>query len=417
MSPNGNMIAATRVGAKEQGAERRLQDLLRRIAGNRAGVFAVYVHLARATAQSSPQTRRRLIQTFESLAERREASVFLLANRDLVLICRDVPVPEIDLALNKMSECAGELGPRHGIDRPGGRDEGPAKWYDLSAGDEFQRFCEFIRNLGTKELPRSAGIFSQPLGRGDQPLDAEKLATIGRKLHEIHISDLIRQQTALEIHRSGTASPLFRETYFAINDLLARLAPDVDVLSDACLFRHFTQSLDRRLMASLARRSKFVDGEVPLSINLNVSTIATREFQKFKVAHDRDAGRMVVEIQLVDVLTDIDAYRKARDVLHAQGYNVLIDGLGPLTPRYLNIRALEADFIKIWWSSDVVGRCRNEQTDAVRNILDAAGRAKVILARTDSEQAVKWALSLGIHRFQGYFIDRLAVAMGMRPAT
>ena len=35
----------------------------------------------------------------------------------------------------------------------------------------------------------------------------------------------------------------------------------------------------------------------------------------------------------------------------------------------------------------------------------------MILARADSEDAIKWALGLGIQRFQGHFIDRVVDAM------
>lgn len=400
-------------GGKDTG--RRILDLLRRVAANRAGLFAVHLHVSDA-ATSFAQSRRRVTRPLEALTERYEASLFPLSNQDVVLICRDVPVEEVDAAIYKA--CAhGSRGSAPERSAPLHSDDAQTRWYDLSPSAGFQRFCADVQALAASIATPSASAAAARSGPApDQPLDPTTLATLGRKLQDIRISDLIRQQTALEIHGSGSATPLFRETYVAIGALLARLAPHVGALPNSWLFRHLTESLDRRMMESVAEGG-LAAGDVPLSINLNVSTIASKAFQRFHLSHVQGDRSMLVEIQLVDVLADTEAYRDARDRLRAQGYKVLIDGLNPLTPRFLNIGAIDADFFKIWWSPDALGRLERERTQAVTRLVEAAGRDKVLLARTDSEQAVRWALGLGIHRFQGYFIDRIARAMRLEPAA
>jgi hypothetical protein len=50
--------------------------------------------------------------------------------------------------------------------------------------------------------------------------------------------------------------------------------------------------------------------------------------------------------------------------------------------------------------------------DEVREVIAAAGKDTMILGRVDSEKAVKWGLSLGVSRFQGFFIDKLVQVIG-----
>jgi isocitrate lyase len=40
-------------------------------------------------------------------------------------------------------------------------------------------------------------------------------------------------------------------------------------------------------------------------------------------------------------------------------------------------------------------------------MIEEIGADSIILARTDSEAAITWALKHGIRRFQGFFIDHL----------
>lgn len=394
-------------------AGRRILDLLRRVAANRAGLFAVHLRVPGAGA-SLAQPRRTVTRPLEALTERHEASLHCLSDRDVVLVCRDVPVEEVDAAIYKACATASS-GPAPERSASLSGDAASARWYDLARSADFQRFCTDVQALVASTAAPSSPAEARARTEADQPLDPATLAVLGRKLQDIRIADLIRQQTALEIHASGSATPLFRETYVAIGALLARLAPHIGAAPDSWLFRHLTESLDLRMMESVAAGG-LAAGDVPLSINLNVSTIASKAFKRFHLSHAQSDRSMLVEIQLVDVLADTDAYRDARDGLRAQGYKVLIDGLNPLTPRFLNIGAIDADYFKIWWTPDCLRRLERDRAHAVARLVEAAGRDKVLLARTDSEQAVRWALGLGIQRFQGYFIDRIARAMGLEPA-
>jgi EAL domain-containing protein (putative c-di-GMP-specific phosphodiesterase class I) len=150
---------------------------------------------------------------------------------------------------------------------------------------------------------------------------------------------------------------------------------------------------------------------VPISLNLNVRTVTAREFQGFHLSLGNTAAKMLIEIHVVDILADTREFAHARDLLRDLGYRVLIDGVSPLMPRHVNLEPLAPDLVKIWWSPAVLSAISDDHEQHLRELVAARGPENVILARTDSEQAVHWALPLGIRRFQGFFVDQLASAL------
>ena len=111
-------------------------------------------------------------------------------------------------------------------------------------------------------------------------------------------------------------------------------------------------------------------------------------------------------IVLARVRTQLEL-KQARDWLRDRGYRVLIDGLNPMSLQYYNPGLLNADYYKVAWTNsfmDVESAQEHAETGA---LVDRIGAERFILGRTDSEAAVRWALTLGVRRFQGFFIDLL----------
>ena len=117
---------------------------------------------------------------------------------------------------------------------------------------------------------------------------------------------------------------------------------------------------------------------------------------------------MVIEMQVIDVFADPKTFGYARDFLQDRGYRVLIDGLDPQSLQFFDPTILQSDFLKIGWSADLQGDNAEGHIEEIKAITDHVGKDSLILARVDTEKAVKWGLSIGISRFQGFFIDRLA---------
>ncbi len=145
----------------------------------------------------------------------------------------------------------------------------------------------------------------------------------------------------------------------------------------------------------------------PVSLNLNIATVLSRDFQQFNRHVGDSAAKVFVEMQIIDIFSDMNSFTYARDTLQQQGYRVVVDGLNPIALQFFNPSLLKTDFIKISWGPEFLNDGEDSRLAELREVIVEAGKDSVILSRVDSEKAVKWGLSIGISRFQGYFIDKL----------
>ena len=172
------------------------------------------------------------------------------------------------------------------------------------------------------------------------------------------------------------------------------------------MFQYLTETLDKRVLAVLANRD--IEGLAnPVSLNLNVGTILSRDFQKFHKAVGKNASKVVVEMQTIHIFSDMNTYGYARDTLQEMGYRVLVDGLSLLGLQFFEPGLLQSDFVKINWDQEFEGEANAGRLAQMREVVAATGKDSVILSRVDTEEAVKWGLRVGVSRFQGFFIDDL----------
>ncbi|MBC8239030.1 MAG: EAL domain-containing protein [Alphaproteobacteria bacterium] len=201
-----------------------------------------------------------------------------------------------------------------------------------------------------------------------------------------------------------------------MSELKARVAPNVNLFGSPWLFQYLTETLDRRMLSVISRRDLAATPD-NLSLNLNIATVMSREFQQFHEQIEAYTDRFIIEIQVIDIFSDMNAFKYARDLLRERGYRVLVDGLNPLAIHFFDPTLLQTDFLKISWGPEFVGDEKKEKIEEMRNIIRHAGTDGVILSRVDSQDAVQWGATLGISRFQGYFIDKLVAAMRAQKAA
>ncbi|HEC14155.1 MAG TPA: EAL domain-containing protein [Rhodospirillales bacterium] len=411
MADNADVAATP--GAEPPGEEGLLLDYLRRIGADRKDMFAVFLHLSGLRAGNKKSHFIDIAaHSFDDVVNNNDATLFSMNSADQVLICRDVPINKVDPVIEKIrglfSEDPLTLG------ESGSLDDRFTTWYDLSNPEDY-RACqaavtawaeeEEARKRREKESRNTMGAAMSGV-----PLNPTNLSEIGQRLQGVRVSDLIQQQSVIEINPQAKGKVLFREYFVSMSALQQRLSPDVNILGNIWLFQYMTETIDRRVLAVLSKRD-FASLPHAISINLNIRTVLAREFQSFHQNVRQYADKVVIEFQMIDIFSDLDAFTSARDTLQEQGYRVLIDGLNPLSLQYFDPGLLDTDFIKINWGvefvGEVSGRRMTEMHDAVKN----TGRSRVILARIEDEAAVKWGLSLGINRFQGRYIDTIVAAM------
>lgn len=396
----------------EQKEEDILLTHLERIGHDRSGYYAVHIHMSQLrVGNRKPHFITIASRAFENLVSNHEVNLFRLANADFVLVCRDVPLEDVDPTLYRVRALFSE--DPLTVGEEGSIDDRFSTWYDISRDGDFKSLRNAIATVKDEEEKRAKELAAlQNTGKmmGGEDLDPSRLSAIGKRLMEISIADLIRHQTAVVILPGADGKLLFREYYITMPGLQRRLAPGINLLGNPWLFQYLTEILDQRTMAEISRQ-RIWDYPGPISINLNISSVMGRDFQNFNRSAEDFSNKIIIEFQMIDIFSDIKAYTSARDMLQSRGYRVLIDGLNPLSFQFFDPGLLEADFIKINWAQEFLGDITPDRLDDMRHVVDIAGKDKIILARVDSEEAIQWALNLEITRFQGLYVDLLVEQM------
>ncbi len=397
---------------EDQKEEDLLLTHLQRIGEDRSGYYAVHIHLSRLRAGNrKPHFINIAARTFENFLSNRAANLFRFSNSDLVLVCRDVPLDDVDPTLYKVRGLFSE--DPLSVGDEGSIDDRFSTWYDLSRDVDYSAFTAAVAAVKAEEEKRAkerTALQGNGQVMGGEDIDPSRLLAIGQRLREISIADLIHRQTAVVILPDADGELLFREHYITMPGLQKRLAPGVNLFGNPWLFQYLTEILDTRIMVEIARQ-RIGDDSDPISVNLNISTVMGRDFQNFNREVGDFSKKIVVEFQLIDIFSDIKAYKTARDMLKERDYRVLIDGLNPLSLQFFNPGLLDADFVKVNWSREFIGDIPAERIGDMQNVVENAGKDRIILARVDSEDAIQWALNLGITRFQGSYVDLLVEQM------
>ena len=401
--------AATMLVDESPNEEGVLLDAVRRIEPDPKGYFGIHIHLS-ALRQQYRQDRyiRIAVRSFDALTFNHDATLYVLTNSDVVLFCHDVPVEELDQPLARVRTLFSEDPLTFGEE--GTLDDRFTTWYDLSQPADHVTFVALVEDMVDKAGPARQRGADAGRAMAGEPLSPTNLTAINERLQRTHIADLIRQQSAVVIDPGARGDVLFREHYVSMIDLQRRLCPDVNLFGNTWLFQYLTETVDRRLL-SVMSQPDYAPAEDAISLNLNVSTVVSTAFQNFHEKARERADKIVIELQTVDIFADMAAYVQARDWLRGQGYRVLIDGLNPLSLQFFDPSHLHADFVKIIWTPEFLGGIDEQRMSEMQDVVRDAGKEKVILVRVDSEEAVVWALNLGIRRFQGHYIDRLVDAM------
>ena len=390
-----------------KGRERQLLDHLRRVDADPAGYYAVHLHLSLLKPSNrQPHFLRIAGRSLEGLAAAQEVVVFQIFNGDFVLLCHDVDVDDIDPTVYKVRALFSEDPLTSGAE--GSMEDRFATWYDMSSPADLAAFIAIANQMATdaalaekKGAPVAGGIGT--------PINAESLTRINEKLMGVNIGDLIRQQPAIFIEGGGHGGLLFREFTVYMAALQDRIADGTSIFTSPWLFQFITEGVDRRMLTLMCKRD-FSTLKAPISLNLNISTVMGRDFQRFNGIVNGNAEKVVVEFQLIDIFADVNLYIQARDQLQKNGYRVVIDGVTPIALQFFDPADLKADYVKINWGTEFLNDSDAQHIE-LRDVVDAVGRDRIILSRTDSEDAVKWALGLGVTRFQGRFVDTIADAM------
>ncbi|MGB0681165.1 MAG: hypothetical protein ACPGOV_00565 [Magnetovibrionaceae bacterium] len=400
--------------------EALLIEHLNRMADMRSNVFVVQVNLSQLRASNKqPQFLRIASRAFETIANNYDATVFSMTDADLILICREVPIDEVDNAIYKIRALFSE-DPLTAAEE-GSLEDAFSTWYDVGEDEDWQLFNsvaqDYLQRVAQRSKPGAKGMAAKkpeaPKEDARPGISPSNLAEINKKLKDTRIGDLIHQQPAVRVRTLQKGEVMFWEYFVSMAELSRRIAPELNLFGNRWLFQYLTETLDKRMLAIVAKRGPAALDEA-ISLNLNVGIIQSQDFQNFHRALSSATDKIVIELQFIDVFADYSTFEYTRDSLQDRGYRVLVDGLNPLTLQYFDPSHLKADYVKIAWGQEFMGDVPEDRVVEMRDVVEHTGREKVILSRVDSEAAVRWGIGLGISRFQGRFVDKLMEAINAK---
>ncbi|MGE5548334.1 MAG: hypothetical protein ACM33T_15620 [Solirubrobacterales bacterium] len=396
---------ATAFGGKQQEVvtpESLLFDAAERVGRIREGRLALHLHLSRLLPANREESKVRIaFRIFEQMVDMYRGQMFLLTNSDIVLICKDARLADLDAIVYKLRALFSK-DPLTYTESADGQDRF-VTYYDLeSEYDPFFQLC------GQLVLDAKKRIADQRTAPQIQPLDARNLSNVLERIGATDIAGVVRRQPCVRITDKMTAEVVFQEFFMSIADLQKALAPDVNILANRWLFQHLSQVLDMRVLAVL-QEAGFRKLPAAFSLNLNMATIETPAFQQFEAAIRGRAG-LVVEFQLIDIFNNLEGFFRARDLLKSKGHVTVLDGMSPIALQFMDAELYETDFVKVNWSPDMAD---DVQTGELQQALGPVGFEHVILARCDSETSISWGLAQGIRHFQGRYLDSMVGAVTM----
>ncbi|HLT78758.1 MAG TPA: hypothetical protein VKZ87_15350 [Ferrovibrio sp.] len=352
-----------------------------------------------------------VVHAIRSLMSKYEGTFYTLHDYSIVLFARlserffdqtfEKLVLEIDDVLTRNNIAIG-LTPEEA--------ENAVRWYRFdSQFEELQELMDTIQQRyrtfseRRKRLLAKAGTAA---GQGEGvPLTPGALQQIDDILKKADVSTFMKRQPVALCFGNQPPKPIFHEIFVGVNELRQAIAPNVNLRGARSLFHHLTRTLDTRVFRAL------LDGYVtrssgPFSINVNVSTVLSDTFRDFdsRIGNIVKKEQIIIELQRYDVFWDYSEYLLACEFLHNSGYRILIDGITPDLLQMFGRAELRADFIKLFFFKDRIDDWTDKELASRVAEIDAN---RIIMARCESEEALKAGMAAGIRLFQGWHIDNM----------
>lgn len=376
--------------------ESLLLDTAERIGRVRQGYTAMHLHLSRLRPQNQRESHRRIaLRMFDHLVNTYRSQLFPLSNGDIVVIGKDIRFEDYDQLIYKLRA----LFSKDPLVFTDTSDDSEKFATVYAMESEFGKFIGTIRELFNDSEERK----HQPKPQLPRPMTPQILEEVQQRVRQTDMGPLVRRQAVVSVQDVARAKVAFEEYYISMGALAQTVAPAIDILSDRWLFLHLSETIDRAALPVMGQLA-MCHTSAAISLNLNISTVLSQDFAVFSEMLGEER-QLVVELQTVDIFHKLDRYFEARRLLRDRGHKILLDGLTPMTLKFVDMDLFDADYVKVVWDADLF---LSERDEEVRTIVQAAGPERFVISRCDSENAVRWGRDEGILCFQGRFIDSIA---------
>ena len=382
--------------ATEQDIIRALEEL-----GDNAGAFwGVCIALSNLLpGNHKPDKLQRVAEIFAPFLSGPSSRFFILANGSLVFLLHKPSLDQLD-------EVCDEIKQLFQNDPLLQQSDGDGFIQVFSLASQLDAFLVALKGLDAGITPDKQEAAQSAL----LPLSPDVLADIIARLKQMDTVDFLRRQSAVYFAADNENHVLFHEYYTSIMHLQQALCPQVDLVSDKVLFNQLTEVLDVKMLEGLLKLSLH-NYPAAISLNLNISTLTQPIFASYLV--NRPAP-LIVELQLVDLFNNYETYQQMVRKMHDDGHQICLDGITPMDLECVDIMAMHPDYVKFIWSPMWQ---EPRYTELLKSTIEADTRVRFVLARCGEESAVQWGKSIGLHIFQGRFVDLLLAAMPKNSCT
>ena len=347
--------------------ERYLLDALDRISKNSYGYAVLYVSISKLKPKHRhPDFVKILARLFDSVVGNARGYFFIMSNGDFVILGKNITQETVDEAVAKL---------RQGL-------SADPILHDIQHNDADVLLLK-------------------------RPVEANEIDSVIAELDDIDIAELVKRQSVIKIKGGGKFEVMFQEFFVAVKDLSLQFDRNLDLVANRWLFLYLTQALDKKTLSAFST-AELQKWPQQISLNLNLSSVFSSEFVDFARNFLKPEQKVLVEVQLMDVFNNLPLYFEAKEILHKGGHKLLLDAVSPSALRMLNLKTLQPDMVKLFWEPLLEYEAFDEKLKA---IIDTIGRENFVLAKCDSDKALKWGVSYGITAFQGPFMDDIEVAV------
>jgi hypothetical protein len=395
-----------------QSHENRLLDDLKQLESGARDKGVIRLHLSRLAPDNRNAQNLRMAETaFDDMTRTRSAWLYRLRNSDLMVIFENHETSHAERAILKLMKLW-ERDPLMAKFKTDARKNRLTSWFDLAQDyDKLMAFAhrqaatgERVHNKNLDQLIAEREVRVHNTERG-QPLMPLELGKTEEALQRVDLSSFTRRQAVCAFVEDGQAEVVFTELFVSIADLRETLMPRTDLTANPWLFQRLTQTLDKRVMAQIARREDRSLMREGFSINLNVGTLLSEEFMAFDEDFAPSNQDVILEMRLEDIFSDPEGYTFARDFAQSRGYQLCIDGLTLQTFKYADPARLGVNFLKLMWTRDLAGWVGTSVGNELKQMIRDRKKGRTILARCDNDAAIQVGRQLGISLFQGRYVD------------
>ncbi|MDX2221885.1 MAG: hypothetical protein SFV21_03995 [Rhodospirillaceae bacterium] len=373
-----------------------LVDTIDRIRRNPEGRKVVHVRLSQLLPANRTAVRIKIIaRMFRTLESGRHVQLFQISNDDLVLIVSPSGQRDVNNICDRIRTIF-ENDPITAIP-PGGQDRF-VLWFDLSLDAQLAiHTAQQLKQMAQKMPPRNDAAALPPL-------TPATLDDIQKKLAHINVIPFVRDQVACRVNPATYEAQIeFYEFFLSVGDIQRQIAPRLNILGDRWLFQDLSRTMDMRMLEVVVH-APHARGVPAISLNLNLETVTTPVFAAF-LERIEPGQRIIVEVQAIDVLTNLSLYGDVKGALSELGHAVLIDGLTPATLKHLDVTHLQPDYAKLIWAPELTDMMDPSSDRSAAFVIKQVGAERIVLSRCDSQDALAWGVKSGIHVFQGRFLD------------